>query len=90
MNRIYALFNENGGPYAVFVLGHVKPDTAISEDEQDRVAASFETTREELFGIRPPQLFYLRRQEALRGCDQWQQCHPDAPGAVAVTGVLCS
>ncbi len=89
MNHVQTLFNENGGPFAVFVLGHVDFATAISPAEQDRISAQFETTTDELFGTNSFQFFYLRRGQALRGCDNWFQCPPDAPGAVAATGVIC-
>ena len=88
MNQVQTLYTEDGGLYAAFVFGHVELTRTFTKAEQCDIAKAAGLTREDIFDGSPVQLFHIRRVDAKRRCDHWGACHADAPGAVAVTGIL--
>ena len=88
MNNLHFFIKDDGSPWAAFVVGHVDLNGFFEPSEVYRKAAEFRLEPEDLGDLPPAQYFYIRRSELKRNCDFWNACGPDAPGAVAVTGMV--
>ncbi|MBD8894019.1 hypothetical protein [Roseibium litorale] len=88
MNGLNFFVNADGLPWAAFVLGHVDLGAAFTVSEVYRKAQDFGLEPEDLGDLPPVHLFHIRRSEAKRQCEIWHICGPEAPGAVAVTGIV--